>query len=151
MRTKLIIAALGLLVSTGGVAEPRKIEAVPLCLIGSDTLRIRTVIEYVETPKGTRANDSPHTYREYWSIDCAMDTGNCVALEFDLAAVDAGKPIDTFDMYQTSEMRLVSVAGEIAIMVLGRRTITLDLPRKLVTNRYSTDTADTVGSGPCAP
>ncbi|WP_223511505.1 hypothetical protein [Pseudomonas sp. GL-B-19] len=151
MRTKLIIAALGLFAATGVLAEPRKIEAVPFCMIGSESLNIRTVLEMVETPKGTRANDSPHAYREYWVIDCAMDTGRCVASELDLDSVDAGKPIDTFSLSQANEMRLASVAGEIATIVLGRKTFTLDMPKQLVTVRFSNEESDTVGSGPCAP
>lgn len=151
MRTKLIIAALGLLAATGGVAEPRKLEVVPYCIISSDSLRIRSVIEYLETPKGTRANDSPHAYKEYWAIDCEMDTGNCMVSELDLGTVDASKPIDLSELIQASGARLVSVAGEIATIVLGKRTITLDMPKQLVTARFSTATSDTAGSGRCGP
>jgi hypothetical protein len=151
MRTKLIIAAFSMLAVAGVAAGPQKIEAIPWCIMSDNSLKIRTAIEFVETPKGARANEFPHTYREYWVIDCAMDTGSCMASELDIDAVGASNRLGTYDLSNTSEMRLVSVAGEIATLVLGRRTFTLDLPKQLVTSRFSNAESDTVGSGPCAP
>ena len=149
MRTKQIIAALGMLAVTGVVAEPKKIEAIPYCVMNSDVLMIRTIIDSVETPKDEKANDPPFKSKTYWAIDCQMDSGSCIASGLSLRAVENGEPIGPVDLTQAAGMRLVSVAGKVATITWGIRTFTLDMSKRVVSIRISGDTYDGVGSGPC--
>ncbi|MDH4566198.1 hypothetical protein E8E95_05855 [Pseudomonas sp. BN414] len=152
IRRKLTATALGLLAVTGAFAEPRKVEAVPWCVINSDGLWINTIIESVETPiKGADAQNTPNTYRYYWAIHCYMATGDCVASGLNLDNLEKGEPIGFGELVQPDGMRLVSVAGKVATIVWGINTFTLDVSKQLVSYRNSGQTTDTVGSGPCAP
>jgi hypothetical protein len=147
---KLIVASLGLLAATAGVAEPRRIEAMPYCILNGSVLMIRTIIDTVETPKKEKANDPPFKSRTYWVIDCQMDSGSCIASGLGLRAVENGEPIGPADLTQAAGMRLVSVAGKVATIVWGIRTFTLDMSKRVVSIRISGVTSDGVGSGPCA-
>jgi len=152
MRAKLIIATFGLLAITGVVADSRKVEAYPWCVIDGRTLWIRTIIQYeTTTAKGSEANEPPRTSRDYWAIECELATGNCKASSLSLRSLEEGKPIGLWDVTQSDGMRLVSVAGKIATIVWGFGTFTLDMSKKLVSYRYSDDASDSLGSGPCGP
>lgn len=151
MHTKLVLATSILLATMGAIAEPRKIEVVPLCLLSSTDLMVRTIIETTSTPaQGEKLSDSPRTKsRAYWVINCSLITGNCSAAELQLKPIEDGKPIRIFDLVPVEGMRLVSVTGGIATMVWGIHTFTLDIPKRQMSVRASGSMSDDFGSGSC--
>lgn len=151
MRIKLIVAALGLLSAMEGVANPKKIEAVPYCIINSDVVMIKTIIESKGQRIGAKAGEPQDTYRDYWSINCDISTGSCVASKLYLKSLEAGKPISFVDLIQPSGMRLVSVVGNVATIVWGINLFSFDMSKKTVAFRQSGDTYEMFGSGPCLP
>jgi hypothetical protein len=136
--------------SVSAFAAP-KITVDPHCVITETSVFAQTIVEERWTGRLiTGETVSPNVNRTLWRIDCEKKTGICKAVSISLDHSEAGKPVSLGDVNLPIGVRLSTVIGKVATISWPQYvTITLDLGKRRLEYRSSSDRMEGVGYGPC--
>lgn len=136
--------------SVSAFAAP-KITAGPHCVITDTDVFAHTIVEERWTGRYITGEPvSRGVSRTLWQIDCKKKSGTCKAVSISLNHADAGKPVSLADVDIPTGMRLSSVVGKVATISWPEYvTITIDIGKRQVEYRFSSDKMEGVGFGSC--